>query len=146
MRHVVLRVIDTVRLVIPNSKLNVSTVKNLSFGYVPRSVEFSFPVSYETDVAKAKEVIFQAIEESEYSIPGKRDKAGNGMYGQIYFYALEDSAFIMRATVYYSPDTPTEILKDDVNTRVVEALRKHGIEIPYNYANVILKKEEAEQI
>lgn len=141
MRHVVLVLVDTVRLVIPNSKLNTSLIRNYSFDYVPRSAQFTFPVAYDTDIARAKEVIYEAIEQSSYSVPGKKDKAGNSCYGSVYFISLSDSAFMMKVTVYFEPETPTEVLKDDINTRVAEALAQNGIEIPYNYTNVIMKQE-----
>ncbi|SFB73461.1 mechanosensitive ion channel family protein [Butyrivibrio sp. YAB3001] len=139
MRHVVLVLIDTVRLVVPNSKLNSSTIKNLSFDYVPRSVEFSFPVHYNSDIEKTKDVIFQAVKESPYSIPGKKSKSGDMIYGPVYFIALMDSALKMKVTVYYEPPTATEVLKDDINTRVFAALGEAGIVVPYPHANIIIQ-------
>ncbi len=139
MRHVVLVLIDTVRLIIPNSKLNGATVKNFSYSYVFRSAEFTFPVNYKSEIAKAKEIIFNAVEESPYSVPGKRNKNGENVYGPVYFISIADSALLMKVTVYYEDGTPTEVLKDDINTRVFEALIKHGIDVPYNYSNVVLK-------
>ncbi len=136
MRHVVLVMVDTVVLMIPNSAINTKTIKNYSYGYVPRSVQFSFPVDYKTDIKKAKQVIFDAIEESPYSFPGKRAKNGEMIYGPVYFIAINDSSLAMKVTVYYKPETPTEVLKDDINTRVFEALGAAGIKIPYPHTSV----------
>jgi len=44
-------------------------------------------------------------------------------------------------TVYYNHDMPTEQVKDAINSGVFQALQKNGIEIPYNYVNVVTKKE-----
>ncbi len=142
MRHVVLTLIDTVRLIIPNSKLNGATVKNFSYSYVFRSAEFTFPVSYKSEIAKTKQVIFDAVEESPYSVPGKKTKSGDNVYAPVYFISIADSALLMRVTVYYEDGTPTEVLKDDINTRVFEALINSGIDVPYNYTNVVLKMGE----
>ena len=38
-----------------------------------------------------------------------------------------------------------KILKDDINTRVFEALGRAGIEIPYPYTSVILQKTDLEE-
>ena len=140
MRHVELAMVDTVVLMIPNSVLNNETIKNYSYGYVPRSVQFSFPVDFKTDIEKAKKVIFDAIEESPYSFAGKKTKKGEMIYGPVYFISIDDSSLAMKVTVYYKPETPTEVLKDDINTRVFEALRCAGIEIPYPYTSVVMQR------
>ena len=140
MRHVVLTLIDTVKLIIPNSKLNTATIRNLSYEYVPRSAEFTFPVHYDSDIAKAKSTIFEAVKASPYSFPGKRSKSGEMIYAPVYFIALSDSALNMKVTVYYESSTPTEVLKDDINTRVFEALGNAGITIPYSYTSVVLEQ------
>ena len=44
----------------------------------------------------------------------------------------------MAVTVYYEPTSPTEVVKDDVNSRVNTALNAGGIEIPYDYMTVVM--------
>ena len=139
MRHVVIKRIDTMREVIPNSKMNTFSVINYSYDNVPRSALMKFPVSYRSDIRKAKQVIRQAVIDSPYTIPGKRMKNGSMDYAPVYFIDLADSALVMSVLVYYADGTPTETMKDDVNTAVFEALEANGIEIPYGYTNVILK-------
>ena len=141
MRHVVLVIIDTVRLIVPNSKLNSATIRNYSYEDVPKSAEFSFPVHYNTDIEKAKQIIFDAVKESPVSIPGKKNKDGEKIYALVYFFQIADSALIMKVTVYYESQTTTEVLKDDINTRVFEALVQAGITIPYAYTNVVLEQK-----
>ena len=141
MRHIVIVRMDTLRVVIPNSRINSISVINYSFGYVDRSNVFRFPVGYDSDVARVKKVISDAVESSPYSLPGKKQKDGSLTYGPVYFIDLADSALIMAVTVYYKPEDPTEIVKDDIYTRVFEALKDAGIEIPYTYTNVVVKKE-----
>ncbi|MBR6089593.1 MAG: mechanosensitive ion channel family protein [Anaerolineaceae bacterium] len=70
MRHVVLKRIDTVRLVVPNSKLNNMSVLNYSYDNIPRSVTLKYPVSYTSDIEKTKQVIGQVIQDSSLTIPG----------------------------------------------------------------------------
>ena len=139
MRHVVINTIDTIKEVIPNSKLNVMQIKNYSYRVKCRSANFVFPVAYNTDPQKAKEVIAAAVKESEYSIPFRFNQVGQKDYSEVYFISLADSALRFSVTVYYNSDVPTEVVKDDINTRVVEALANAGIEIPYNYVNIIQK-------
>ena len=139
MRHVVIIRIDTLRVVIPNSKINNVSVVNYSFDYVDRSILCKFPVSYDSDLEQVKDVIKKAVMSSPYSEPGKKSRDGEMTYAPVYFLELADSALIMAVTVYYKPTTPTEVIKDDINSRVFMAMQEAGIEIPYAYTNVVLR-------
>lgn len=140
MRHVVLISVDTQRIVIPNSVINSQKLVNFSYGRADKSVQLKYAVSYDTDMEKAKKIIADAVESSEYSVPGKRIK-GARSYAPVYFLEFEDSALILSVTVFFEKNTPTEVVVDDVNVRVREALIAAGIEIPYNYVNVVEKGE-----
>ena len=141
MRHIVVKRIDTLRVIVPNSKMNGFWVVNYSYAEVPRSELFKFPVGYRSDIRKTKQIIATAIKDSPYTLPGLQTKDGKLDYAPVYFIEVDNSALIMSVTVYFAKETPTEVLKDDVNTSVFEALASNGIEIPYNYANVILRKD-----
>lgn len=142
MRHVVLCPIDTVRYVIPNSKINASKVINYSYHRDNRSAEFNFSIGYTSDMTLARKVIKKAIESSKYSIPGFIDKDGNPKYADVYFMKFADSALILHATVYYDNSTPSAVLIDDINFKVREELLANKIEIPYNYVNVVSVEQE----
>lgn len=139
MRHVVITRIDTLRMVVPNSRINSQSILNYSFGDIQRSCLFKFPVSYDCDIDKTKNVIMEAVKSSPYSIPGKKQKDDTMDYGGIYFIDLADSALVMAVTVYYNSDVASEKLKDDINSRVFEALGQNGIEVPYNHTTVVMK-------
>lgn len=141
LRHVVIRRIDTIRAVVPNSKLNGYSVLNYSYKDIPRSMLLRYPVSYHSDIEKARQIIRKAIAGSPYTIPGMRRPDGSMDYAPVYFIELNDSAMIMSSTVYYQSDNSTEVVKDSVNTRVFESLAANGIEIPYSYTNVILREK-----
>lgn len=139
MRHVVIKRIDTIRIVIPNSKLNDLTVNNYSYDDVPRSVMLKFPIGYKSDIHKAKQVISDIVRNSPLTIPGTHMPDGKMGYAPVYFIELSDCALIMSVTIHFNHETPTERVKDEINTAVFEALAANGIEIPYNYMNVVVK-------
>ena len=139
MRHVVISTIDTIKEVIPNSRINTMLIKNYSFQSPLRSVNFHFPIAYESDVNKAKQVIFEAVRQSEYSVPYRVDEGGTQVYQPVYFLSFEDSALVMSVTVYFDKTTATEAVKNDINTSVREALANAGIEIPYRHITYIQK-------
>ncbi|MCR5236544.1 MAG: mechanosensitive ion channel family protein [Lachnospiraceae bacterium] len=68
LRHVVLVMLDTTRLIIPNSKANSMKIINYSYGDTPKSVEFRFPISYDSDLQKAKDIIRKTICENPLSL------------------------------------------------------------------------------
>ena len=142
MRHVVLIRIDTLKIVIPNSKINHVSMVNYSFGDIPRGILFKFPVSYDSDIEKAREVIAHAVKSSPYSVEGMKDSAGDPDYAPVYFLDLTDSAVIMSVTVYCKSGQRTEVVKDDIHTRVFKALKENDIEIPYNYMNIVMHSEK----
>ncbi len=140
-RHVVIQALDTQQIVIPNSKLNEMALRNFSYHSDYRSAHFDFYVGYDTDMEQAMEVIAKAIQDSPYSVPGKKVD-GEMRYADIYFMAYEASSLRLATTVYYEATTPSEVLISDVNLRVNKALKANRIEIPYAYVNVIQKEEK----
>lgn len=147
MRHVVLQGVDTIEIIVPNSKLNSMQIKNMSRpnGSGLRSIYFRFGVAYHTDMDMAKRVVQEAVEACPYSVPGKKGTDGP-VYAPVYFMEYDDSSLLLTTTVYYTPAHPTEVVKSDINTRVKCALEAAGIEIPYNYVNVVFSDKKGKRI
>lgn len=138
LRHVTLQEIDTVVHVIPNSKLNGMRITNMSPAPGIRSIHMHFNVAYNADVDKARAIIADAVRQSPLVVPGKPGPEGS-TYGPVYFIEYAASSLVMATTVYYPPTSSTESVRNDVNSRVKRALDENGIEIPYNYINVVMK-------
>ena len=139
LRHVVIKKIDTTRIIIPNSKANSLSLTNYSYDNVPRSVEMHFNVSYKTDVEKAKEIVRKTIVDCPLTLNADVYDENNPNSRSVYFLEMTDSAIVLGATIYYSMDLRTEVVRDEVNTRVFAALQDAGIEVPYDYVNVVMK-------
>ena len=141
LRHVVIMLLDTTRLIIPNSVANSMVIVNYSYeDTVPRSMEVRFPISYDSDVDRAKDIIRETIcycpltlNEDKYDEEVPNSKS-------VYFLKLDDSSLILGATVYYPHNIRTEVVTDEINSAVFKALKHGGIEIPYNYLNVVVKE------
>ena len=135
-RHVIIRTIDTIDVIVPNSKINSSTITNMSHNTKIRSVHMKFNVAYGTDIDKALNVVREAVIGSEYSEPEWKNKD----YGPVYFISYADSSLVLATTVYYKPSNATEIVMSDINKRVNDAFNREGIEIPFNYVNVVMRE------
>lgn len=137
-RHVVLRTIDTIDVIVPNSKINSCLITNMSHNTKIRSVHMRFNVAYGTDIDKAMKVLRDAVIESDYSEPEWKNKD----YGPVYFISYADSSLVLATTVYFKPVNATEIVMSDINKRVNDAFAREGIEIPFNYVNVVMKDKD----
>ena len=134
-RHVVIRGLGTVDIIVPNSKINSLIIKDTSFKKL-RSAKMTFNVAYGSDVEKACEVIRNVIAESELTVMAAKETE----YGPVYFESFADSSLVLATVVYFKQATSFLAVKDDINRRVNDAFEKEGIEIPFNYVNVVMKK------
>lgn len=135
-RHVVLRSLGTVEIIVPNSKINALLIKDTSFKKL-RSTKMEFNVAYGTDVDKASEIIKNAVTSSELTVPAKDED-----YGPVFFEAFADSSLVLTMVVYYKQSTSGLEVKTDVNKRVNDAFNEAGIEIPFNYVNVVMQGKD----
>ena len=145
LRHTVIKIYDDIRIIVPNSQLNSKTVTNTSYKMDDRrGIHLKFSISYDTDVSRAAEVIRDCVAECPYTL----GVIANGVKqdsGPVYFLEYAESALILDTTIWIDRNTSSYMAITDVNFRVNEAFKKNGIEIPYNYLNVIsyegIKKE-----
>ncbi len=138
-RHVVLKGIDTLKYVVPNSEMNAMRITNLSHHTKTRSIHFRFSVGLYSDVEQVKKLIADAIKSSPFTVP-----RSGGDYSPVYFIRYLSNGLEMAVTVYYAPESPTEVVKDDVNCRVNTALNAARIEIPYDYMTVVMNNGQPE--
>jgi len=135
-RHVIIRTIDTIDVIVPNSKINSSLITNMSHNTKIRSVHMKFNIAYGTDVEKAMNAVKYAVMNSELTVPAWKGEN----YGPVYFISYADSSLVLATTVYYQPTVSTETVMSDINMRVNDIFAKEGIEIPFNYVNVVMKE------
>ena len=137
LRHTVLKCLDNQRVIIPNNVMNSEVVTNTSYQMKDRrGLHLQYSVSYETDVPKAIEVIRDCVAASPYTLSIETDGMREDS-GPVYFLKYGDSALILDTTIWCSRETNNNKAITDVNLRVLEAFRKHGIEIPYPYFNIV---------
>ncbi len=137
LRHTVIRIYDDLRIVIPNSVLNTKTVINTSYhNDTRRGIHLKFSISYDSDVARAMDIIRDCVVASPYTLSVET----NGIMedsGPVYFLEYADSALILETTIWVTRDTSSYIAITDVNMRVNDAFNEYGIEIPYPFMNIV---------
>ena len=142
LRHTVVRIYDDLRIIVPNSELNSKTVTNTSYRKADRrGIHLQYSVSYDTDVNRAMDIIRDCVAESPYTLSVET----NGIIedsGPVYFLKFADSALHLDTTIWITKNTSSYTAITDINLRVYTAFNKKGIEIPYNYVNVVEFKGE----
>ena len=146
LRHIVIRIYDDLRIIVPNSELNGKILTNTSYGMPDRrGIHLQYSVSYDTDVQKAMDIIRDCVVESPYTLSVEN----NGIVedsGPVYFLKFADSALLLDTTIWVTKNTNSYTAITDINLRVNNAFRENGIEIPYNYVNVVEYEGSREEI
>lgn len=140
-RHVVLLHMDRREIIIPNSVLSKMRIVNSTKSTNQNSYIQKINISYDSNVKEAMEVLDKLVQDSPYTIPGKDSDEGK-IYAPPYFLEYGDSALLLGITVYYPLSVSTEVVRTDINLRIDEEFRKHHIEIPYNFVNVVMRNPE----
>ncbi|MDR0952007.1 MAG: mechanosensitive ion channel family protein [Oscillospiraceae bacterium] len=130
--HTVLVTIDNRRIYIPNGKLADETVVNFSVAD-KRRIDLTFPVAYESDLAKARAVIEGTIAKdtrvlSEPEPPFVR------------VWELSDSSVDIMTRFWCKTEDYWE-LRSAALESVKGALDSAGVSIPYNHLTVEMKKQ-----
>ena len=144
MRHVVLSGFDTIKYVIPNSRINVQQVTNFGFGRDLQSAEFEFRVALDSDVDLVKRVISETVQNSNYTVPGM-EKDGVTVYAQPHFVRFASSSLVFTVLAYFESRYPPSAVIDSINTSMLKAFAANGIEIPYEYVNVLTPQQAHEE-
>ena len=144
MRHTVLKTMDGMIYVIPNSVINSKVITNASYRQRLRGTFIKIPISYEDDLRMAISAIRKAVKENPYTCPNNQYNADLDNYGEVYVMAFESSYYLLETVIWTEPETDNFLACSEVRMSIVKELNSCGIEIPYAYLNVLLsEKDEA---
>lgn len=125
-----LATVDNKVIVIPNGTLANSSVKNVS-AMDKRRVDVQVGISYESDIAAAKNVLMGIIDKNENVL---RDKPIN-----VFVASLDASQVTLETRVWVNSDKYWDT-KWTLTEQYKLALDENGIEIPFNQLSVTIKK------
>lgn len=142
LRHTVIRNIENRMILIPNSKINSSTIVNSSYGDTATCAFIDVGVSYDTNLDRAigvmREVVMAHPSLIDHRTPDER-KAGVPEV-DIRVVCLGDSAVTLRAWAWAATSAKALYMKYDLLKAVKERFDREHIEIPYPYFNQVLTK------
>ena len=140
LRHTVIRNAENRMILIPNSKMNSSTVVNSSYGETATCAFVEVGVSYTTDLDHAMETMRDEIMKHPMLIDHRSDgerKAGAPQV-VVRVISLGDSAITLRAWAWAATPGNAFTMKCDLLKSVKERFDSEKIEIPYPYFNQIV--------
>lgn len=143
MRHTVLKTMDGIRYVIPNSEMGSSVITNTSYRQRLRGSFIKIPISYDSDIEKAVHIMRDAVKNCPRTLPNNHGNADLDGYGDVYLMGFESSSLTLETVIWTEPETDNFLACSEVRAAIIHAFREHGIEIPYSYLNLI-EKDEAE--
>lgn len=142
LRHTVIRNPENRMILIPNNKINSSTIVNSSYGDTSTCAFVEVGVSYDTDLDRAMSIMRNEIMRHPLLTDNRTeaDKAGNIPQVQIRVINLGDSAITLRAWAWAANSGNAFAMKCDLLKAIKERFDTENIEIPYPYYNYIEKK------
>ena len=128
--HTALHTIDNKKIYLPNGKLSKGSIVNYSAEKM-RQLELIFPIGYQVDTKKAKEIIEKTIAKNSYILQEK------GVFVRVWALSESSVSIIFRG---WTQSADFIEAKCDVLEQVKYALDSAGITIPYNQLDVHLKQ------
>jgi len=140
LRHTVIRNIENRMILIPNNKINSSTIINSSYGDTSTCAFIEVGVAYNTDLDHAISVMRDEVMKHKLLIDHRtEDEKQDGTPEVIVrVITLGDSAITLRAWAWAANSGDAYVLKCDLLKAIKERFDKEQIEIPYPYFNQIV--------
>ena len=140
LRHTVIRNAENRMILIPNNKMNSSTVVNSSYGETATCAFVEVGVSYSTGLDAAMEAMRDEIMKHPMLIDHRSDAERSEGVPQVIVRVTElgDSAITLRAWAWAATPGNAFTMKCDLLKAVKERFDSEGIEIPYPYFNQIV--------
>lgn len=143
LRQVVLRDIENNRIIVPNSVISSQVIvnSNLTDSNVCKIIQVG--IGYNSDIGKALKIMEEEIKNHPLHLDNRseQDKLSNVPEVISRVVSLDNSSVSLKAWAYANSTSNGFILYCDVLRSIKERFDKEGIEIPYNYQNIIIKKD-----
>lgn len=141
LRHTVIRNAENRMILIPNSKINSSTITNSTIGDPATCAFIEVGVSYNDDLTKAMDTLRDEVMKHPSLIDHRStaEKEAGEPQVKVKVMTLGDSSITLRAWAWAASTGDAAMMKFDLNKSIKERFDKENIEIPYPYYNQIVR-------
>lgn len=142
LRHTVIRDAENRMILVPNNKINSSTIINSSYGDTATCAFVEVGVSYTVDLNHAIDIMRDEIMKHSALIDHRTEDEKKSGVPQVVIRVtnLGDSAITLRAYAWAATAGSAFAMKCDLLKAVKERFDKENIEIPYPYYNIVAAK------
>lgn len=132
------------RMIIPNSKINSNYVINSSYRDARICQYVEFGVSYSSDIHIATQIIQEVAEAHPFCIDNRSaiQKEKNAPIVEVRLMNFGEYAITLRALIWVNDPLDARTVRWALNDNIKEKFGKAGIEIPFPYRNLIIRKDE----
>ena len=130
--YTTLHTIDNRKVIIPNGNLANNVIVNAT-GADRRKLDITVGISYEDDISKAKQVLLQIIEHSEYVIREQE--------AQVFVSELGDSSVVMGLRCWVRTEQYLPALWQ-MNEQIKNEFDREGLHIPFPQMDVHVRAEK----
>ena len=116
--------LDSDVVTIPNNKITTSVVRNFSLPSPQVRIQIPVTVAYGTDINHVKTVLAGI---AEGALKSRSDIITTDPKPAVYLIKMDKSAMTFELTVYAREFKHNSVIKDFLNTRIIEEFRKEGI-------------------
>jgi small-conductance mechanosensitive channel len=130
-RSIVLKTLDRISIIVPNSRLLADEVINWSHGNPASRIHIPVGVAYGSDVQKVKSALLQAASEHPEVLRYPQS--------QVFFTGFGDSSLDFELLVWTSDPSRQQPLMSDLYFRLEKVLKEQEIEIPFPQQDLHLR-------
>ena len=142
LRHVVIKTFENNRVIVPNSVINKAVIENRDIKDKQACRFFTINVAYTADIDKARTIILEEAIKHPLLIDArsKKDIKEGVPQLKVIVSRLGNSEVELRITLWAKNNGDAFSLLADLRESILKRFIQEGIEIPYPYQNIILKK------
>lgn len=144
LREVVIRDFENNRVIVPNSVISTQIIinENLIDTKVCKMIEIG--IGYDSDIGKALKIMEEEVINHPLHIDNRtaEEKENNVPEVISRVVGLGNSSISLKVWAYSDNSSNGYIMYCDLLRSIKERFDKEGIEIPYSYQNVVIKKTE----
>jgi small-conductance mechanosensitive channel len=144
LREVVIRDFENNRVIVPNSVIGSQVIVNANLTDLRVCKMIEIGIGYDSDIGKALQLIEEEILNHPLHIDIRTAVEKENKVPEVVsrVVALGDSSITLKAWAYADTSSNGYIMYCDLLRSIKERFDKEGIEIPYNYQNLIIKNSE----
>lgn len=148
LRHTIIKNYESRRVIIPNSQISEQTIINSSLLDSRIKKHIDIGISYQSNIDLAKNIITEVITNHPLfiDIRTEEDKKENKPALPVRVISLGEYSVTIRAYPWAANNDDAFTLQCDVLEKIKHRFDKEGIEIPFPYQNIILKKIDLAEV